>query len=140
HAGVLADRYGRRWVIVPATLVSGLSLVLFALSGSYTMFLAASVVWGGGSGLSGPAPAAYVADIAPPAVRGQLFGLYRSVADLGYIAGPLLLGWMADRGYSAPLYLTAAMFLVSGTLFALRAPETRVANRQPYAVEPKDQG
>ena len=54
----------------------------------------------------------------------RLFGLYRSVADCGYVAGPLLLGWLAGvRGYSAPLLLTAAMFLVSGALFARFAPE-----------------
>lgn len=124
HAGTLSDRFGRKWVIVPATLVSGLAVAMFAASGSYGAFLVSSCVWGIGSGLSGPSPAAYVADIAPAAQRGRVFGAYRSVADCGYIVGPLLLGWLADvSGYTAPLLLTAALFLVVGALFGLLAPE-----------------
>jgi MFS transporter, DHA1 family, multidrug resistance protein len=124
HAGSLSDRFGRKWVIVPATMVSGLSVALWAVGNSYAVFLLSAAIWGLGSGISGPSPAAYVADISPPALRGRLFGLYRSVADSGYIVGPLLLGWMAGvTGYTFPLLLTAAMFLGSGLLFALFAPE-----------------
>lgn len=132
HAGAFSDRFGRKWVIVPATLVSGIAVAMFALSGSYAMFLLSAGVWGVGSGLSGPSPAAYVADIAPAALRGRVFGLYRSVSDSGYIVGPLLLGWLADvSGYAAPLLLTAALFLISGALFALFAPEF---HRRPIAA------
>ncbi len=134
HAGTLSDRFGRKWVIVPATLVSGLSVAMFALSHNYMMFLLSAAVWGIGSGVSGPSPAAYVADISPPALRGQMFGLYRSVSDSGYIVGPLLLGWLADvTGYTTPLMLTAGMFLVSGALFAVFAPEF---HRRPARLTP----
>ena len=40
-AGWLADRYGRKTVIVPVTLISGLSMVLFCFAPSYAWFLAA---------------------------------------------------------------------------------------------------
>jgi DHA1 family multidrug resistance protein-like MFS transporter len=124
HAGTLSDRLGRKRVIVPSTLVSGLAVALFAVSGGYPLFLLSAVVWGLGSGLSGPSPTAYVADLAPAALRARVFGLYRSVSDAGYIVGPLVLGWLAQvSGYSAPLLLTAALFLAAGTLFALLAPE-----------------
>jgi MFS family permease len=129
-SGIFADRFGRKRVIVPATLVSGVSLAMFALSHSFGAFLLSAAVWGVGSGVSGPAPAAYVADIAGAGSRGRVFGLYRSVADLGYIAGPLLLGWLTDvAGYSAPLMITAALFLLSGVLFALFAPELHARTR-----------
>lgn len=124
HAGELSDRYGRKRVIVPSTLVAGLAVAMFALSRNYPLFLLSAVVWGIGSGISGPSPAAYVADIAPAALRGRVFGLYRSVSDSGYIVGPLLLGWLTETsGYTAPLALTAALILLSGALFALFAPE-----------------
>jgi MFS family permease len=38
-AGVLADRWGRKVVIVPATMVAGLALVLFIAAPSYGWFL-----------------------------------------------------------------------------------------------------
>lgn len=124
HAGLLADRLGRKRVIVPATLMCGLAMAMFALSGSYALYLLSALVWGLGSGFAGPSPAAYVADIAPPELRGRVFGAYRSLADSGYIVGPILLGWLAGvGGYGLPLLLTAALFLLSGALFGFVAPE-----------------
>lgn len=138
HAGSLSDRFGRKWVIVPATMVSGVSVALWSVGNSYAVFLLSAAIWGLGSGISGPSPAAYVADISPPALRGRLFGLYRSVADSGYIVGPLLLGWMAGiTGYTFPLLLTAAMFLGSGLLFALFAPE-RYRRESAPVLEPAE--
>jgi MFS family permease len=51
---------------------------------------------------------------------------YRMVSESGYIVGPILLGWIADRsGAEAALYATAAIFAVSCVLFAFFAPETK---------------
>jgi DHA1 family multidrug resistance protein-like MFS transporter len=126
HAGTLADRLGRKWVIVPATLVCGLSMATFALGQSYGVYLLAAAIWGLGSGLAGPAPAAYVADLASAELRGRAFGLFRSVSDSGYIIGPLFLGWLAGAsGYTTPLVLTGALFVLSALLFGRLAPETR---------------
>jgi MFS family permease len=91
-------------------------------------------VWGLGSGIAGPAPAAYVADIAPPELRGRAFGLYRSVADSGYIVGPIVLGWMAgETGYTLPLLLTGLLFLTTATLFLRFAPETGRLQAHPLS-------
>lgn len=137
HAGVLSDRAGRKLAIVPATLVSGISVALWSQSGSYGMYIAAALLWGLGSGISGPSPGAYVADIIPPSRRAQAFGLYRSVADAGYIVGPPLLGWMAGAmGYTAPLMMTAGMFVLSGLLFWRFAPEIRRPAPVSVAVNP----
>jgi MFS family permease len=126
HAGVLTDRLGRKRAIVPATLICGMAMALFAVAQSYAVYVLAAAVWGIGSGIAGPAPAAYVADITPDAMRGRVFGLYRSVADSGYIVGPLVLGWLAGAsGYTAPLVLVCGLFLCSATLFGRLAPETR---------------
>jgi len=47
------------------------------------------------------------------------------LGDLGYIAGPLLLGALADgRGSAAALWLAACGLVLSGLAFGLRAPET----------------
>jgi MFS family permease len=67
--GVLVDRYGRKVIIVPATIMSGLSLVLFLLAPTYAWFLAACAAWSIAMGISGAAPAAYAADTAPPGMN-----------------------------------------------------------------------
>lgn len=124
-SGILCDRFGRKAVIVPSSIVSGIALVLFTLSRSYTAFLLSGAVLGIGTGLAGPAPAAYVADIATPGSYGLTMGLYRTFGDVGVSVGPVLLGWIADRlGYGNALWVNAAMFLVSGAAFGLLARET----------------
>src|SRR5262249_10207600 len=65
-AGVLVDRFGRKAVIVPAPLVPGAALALFRWAPSYAWFLTACAVWSVAEGVSGAAPAAYAADVAPP--------------------------------------------------------------------------
>lgn len=125
HSGALSDRFGRKPVIWPSTVISGLSLLAFAWSGGYLAFIGSALLWGLASGISGPSPGAYIADLAPAAQRGRLIGIYRTCADAGYVVGPLLLGWLVGvAGFSAPLVLTAALFVLSGMLFALLAPET----------------
>lgn len=138
-SGVLADRFGRKRLIAPAMIIEGVALALFAGVGNYAPFVACAALWGFGSGISGPAPAAYVADLAPAALRGRVFGTFRSVSDAGYIVGPLLLGALIDRsGYAVPLLLTAALVTASGVLFWLLAPEfhqrAQVATRERAAT------
>ena len=50
--------------------------------------------------------------------------MYRTLADLGYIIGPLTLGLVADTaGAEAGLYGTAVMLVVCAVVFAVFAPE-----------------
>ena len=124
-AGVLVDRFGRKAVIVPATLLTGVSFVVFLLAPSYAWFLAGCVAWSVASGISASAPAAYAADIAPPGMNAATLSAHRTLADLGYVIGPLLLGLVADvLGADAALAGTAALLTVVALLFGLLAPET----------------
>jgi MFS family permease len=63
-----------------------------------------------------------------PILRGQVgpaMGLYRTIADLGYVVGPLLLGAISDLiSAQAALYFTALLLVLSGLLFLVKAPET----------------
>jgi DHA1 family multidrug resistance protein-like MFS transporter len=129
-AGVLVDRYGRKAVIVPATIVSGASLVLFLVAPSYAWFLAGCVAWSAAAGVSGAAPAAYAADVAPPGMNAAAMSAYRGLADLGYVVGPIALGLGTDlAGADAALLTTAALLVAVALLFARWAPETYRAGR-----------
>ena len=128
--GVLVDRYGRKVVIVPATIMSGLSLVLFLLAPTYAWFLAACAAWSIAMGISGAAPAAYAADTAPPGMNAAAVSSYRMLADLGYVVGPLALGLAADlAGIDATLAGTAILLIAAALLFGRFAPETYRAGR-----------
>ena len=123
--GTMIDKLGRKALIVPSALVTGVALVLFALSGQVWVFIMAAVIHGIGTGILGPAPAAYAADIAPPGMRGVTMGLYRTFGDAGFVIGPVALGGLADLTGFGPALTFNAMVLVSiAVLFAIFARET----------------
>jgi MFS family permease len=125
-AGVLADRWGRKVVIVPSTVAAGVALLLFVAAPSYPWFLVACVTWSVAVGASGAAPAAYAADIAPSGTNAAAMSTFRMLADLGYVVGPVVLGVVTDAlGADVALTATAALLAAVGALFARLAPETR---------------
>lgn len=124
-AGSLADRYGRKAVIVPATLITGASMLLFCFGTSYLWFVAACVVWSVASSVGGAAPAAYAADSAPAGMNATAMSSFRMMSDAGYVIGPLLLGVIVDVSGPVVALVVAAVLMVAVALaFAVGAPET----------------
>jgi len=77
-----------------------------------------------GTGISGPTPSAYVTDIIPRENYSSGVGLYRAIGDLGFVVGPVLLGWLADtRGFNFSLFFNAAFLVLAALLFQLLAKE-----------------
>jgi MFS family permease len=124
-AGMLVDRYGRKTVITPATALAGIAMELFLLASSYAGFLAACVVWSLAIGISGAAPAAYAADVAPSGMNAAAMSTFRMLADLGYVVGPIALGLATDL-FGADTALAACAALMTGVaaLFGRFAPES----------------
>jgi DHA1 family multidrug resistance protein-like MFS transporter len=124
-AGWLTDRLGRKAVIVPATVMTGASMMLFCFASSYSWFVAACIVWGVASSVGGAAPAAYAADSAPPGMNASAMSIFRMTGDAGYVIGPLALGLIADVwGPITALVVSAALIIGIGVAFAIAAPET----------------
>jgi MFS transporter, DHA1 family, multidrug resistance protein len=124
-SGVLVDRFGRKSVIVPSTILSGVSMLAFMVADGFGPFMVASIFWAIATGISGAAPGAYAADVAPPGMMASAMGLYRALSDIGYVVGPLALGGVSDiASPDAALIVTAALLFTVGATFALRARET----------------
>ena len=124
-AGMAVDRWGRKAVIVPATLITGASFVLFAVAESFLAFAAANALWGIASSIGGSAPAAYAADSAPPGMNASAMSLFRMLGDIGYVVGPILLGFIVDvQGTDTALFLSTFLLVAIGVAFARFAPET----------------
>ena len=124
-AGILVDRFGRKAVIVPATVLSGLSLLMFCFAPSYPWFTAACVFWGVAMSVGGSAPVAYAADLAPRGMNAAAMSTYRMVSDFGYVIGPIVLGLVVD-GYGSITALVAAagLTILVGLAFHQFAPES----------------
>lgn len=91
-----ADAIGRRNVICFSGVVAGIGAIVTAAFVSPAGFVAGNIVMTLGTGTAGPAPAAYVADIAPPDKRGVAVALYRSAGDVGFLTAPPLLGLLSE--------------------------------------------
>jgi DHA1 family multidrug resistance protein-like MFS transporter len=127
-AGRLSDRLGRKAVITPGCLITAVSLVMLTQSRSYEFMLLSCLVMGIGTGIAGPTPSAYVADIIPRENYSGGMSLYRAIGDLGFVIGPVFLGWLADiRGFDTPLLFTCLFLVVAASLFQAFAREPRRA-------------
>ncbi len=124
-AGRLSDKLGRKAIIVPGGIITALGLVLFTQSNNYRFFLFSAVVLGLGRGFGGAVPTAYVTDIASPQNYEHTIASYRTVSDIGFVVGPILLGWLKDsKGLDFPFFLGAGFLLTAVILFATLAKET----------------
>ncbi|MFF8812501.1 MFS transporter [Streptomyces pactum] len=120
-AGHLADRIGRRPLVVTGMLVQSAGLVL-APAPLDTPLLAgalSAVVLGAGTALVHPALIASVPDHAHPAWRANALGTYRFWRDIGYAAGALAAGLLADTlGLRVTIVAAAVLTAGSGLLAA----------------------
>ncbi len=123
--GWISDKFGRKAIIVPATLLSGVAMIVFCVSDSYLWFMVASIVWGIASTIGGSTPSAYAADSAPPGMNATAMSTFRMMGDGGYVLGPFALGLIVDLyGTTVSLLLAGVLMFVVGMAFAIWAPET----------------
>ena len=123
--GRLADRFGRRPVIVAGCLVSAGGMVMLALVPGLGGYLAALAVFGLGSGLLDVGPAAMVGDILGRQGGGMVVASYQMAGDIGVVTGPVTAGYLVDvASYGAAFGLAAGVLGLAAVL-GLFAPETR---------------
>ncbi len=127
-SGRLADTWGRKPMMLAGLLVTGVSTGLIGLTHDLWWFLAASAVAGLGAGMLGPAQQAAVADIiGRERSGGRVLAVYQMMADVGAIAGPILVGVIADQwGYGWAFGITGLVLVLAGAAWAaVREPMDR---------------
>jgi MFS family permease len=132
--GALSDRIGRKWLIAGGMVVQAVGLGIFAAAGGFRPWLGAAVLLGLGTAMVYPTLLAAIGDVAHPAWRASAVGVYRLWRDLGYVAGALLAGLIADLlGMGWAIGAVAGLTLASGIVVATHMSETLPA-RLPAAV------
>ena len=119
--GHLADTLGRKPLIVAGMLVqaSGFVLALTLLEWPLLAAITSAIVLGLGTAMVYPALIASISDDAHPAWRANALGTYRFWRDIGYAAGALVAGILADTlGLEATVVAAAVLTALSGLLAA----------------------
>lgn len=133
-AGSLADRYGRRRVLlIGVTLVGAMSL-LIALAPSMALVDLARAIQGGGGAAVLASGAAVLAHGTPRSRRPLAFGILGACFGSGLAVGPLVAGALVGTvGWRSVFLLVAAMSIVALSC-AFRAPESRNPQPPPFDV------
>ncbi len=131
--GMVMDRWGRKWVIVPSLLVLSASLMLMPLTGTFGSFLLVGLLSGFGNGLGSGAVMTLGADLSPRDAAGEFLGVWRLVGDVGAVAAPAVVGGLAAvLTLGAAAVSTGGIGLLGGVIMILLVRET--LTRSPAAA------
>jgi MFS family permease len=123
--GALSDRIGRKGLIVLGMLVQAGAIAMIATGSTFAAWVVAAALLGLGTAMVYPTLLAAMADVADPAWRGSAIGVYRLWRDLGFAAGAVLAGLLADRfGMSSAIAAVAVITAISGLVVLVRMRET----------------
>lgn len=97
-------------------LLQGIALALLVTGGgAFSPALLASIMLGVGTAMVYPTLIAAVSDAVEPRDRAQAVGIYRFWRDMGFVAGGLTAGIVADlAGNSGAIAVIAALTVASG--------------------------
>ena len=132
-AGTLADRLGRKAVMIPS--LAGLAVMIVALgfSTSWFMLTLLLAILSFFSGFAGVPPAAMLSDIVPQEQSGRGVGAFRFCGDIGFFLGPLIAGASSKAfGFKTTFALTALVPLIACVVM-IRTKETLRRDEQAGA-------
>ena len=123
-AGALADRFGRRRVLVTGLLVMLVASVGCAAAPSFAVLIAARVVQGLGAALAVPSSLSLLNGALRREDRATGIGVWAGLASLGTLFGPFVGGWLVDQASWRAVFLLNVP-LILGAILALRpVPES----------------
>jgi DHA1 family tetracycline resistance protein-like MFS transporter len=120
----LSDRYGRRSILLPALLISGLSYIVFGLANVLWLLFLARVI-AGTTAATVPVAQAYVADVTTEKQRLKYLGWASAAGGLAFIVGQAIGGVLSGFfGYAMPSFLAAGLAFANlfSSYFLLREP------------------
>ena len=116
-SGSLSDKYGRKPLMMLCLVMTALTVYFIPNVNSIGSFWIVMISYGATLGLSGPM-VAWVADLTPTGMIGTSMGLYRMIGDLGFVFGPLILGYLTDISKTStiqplPFQFTSMLMMIT---------------------------
>lgn len=135
-AGVAADRFDRRRVVLFANLIDcaialTLALATVADALSLPLLFGLAAAHGAARVFNGPALSAIAPNVVPPALLPKAIALSSMGWQVGTVVGPAAGGFMFAASHSLPHFVSAAMLLLSGLLISSVRPVRAVHEGPP---------
>jgi len=125
--GALADRFGRRRLILFGLVFSALSSLSLGLATDIQMMYPLITIVGLLSSMAHPAHEAMLADILPEEQRQEGYGILRVVFNYAWIFGTAMGGFIAARSFLALFVIDAVVSCVVAVIIYRLLPETKPA-------------
>ena len=123
--GAIADRMGRKTVIIFSLLLSSLSALGMGFAPTLGIFVAVSVLVGTLANIGGPAHEAVVADLLPQDKRAEGYGIIRVVFNVAVIIAPPIAGLLIAHSYLTLFLVDAVISIISAGIVYFFLPETK---------------
>ncbi|MDZ4714279.1 MAG: MFS transporter [Cytophagales bacterium] len=141
-SGKLADRIGRKPVIMVGSLVCFVCSLLYPWLTTVYGFLFLRLIHGFSTGFTPTGQTAYLGDVIPAARRGEAMGILGTAGTLGMAGGPALGGWLSTLFTLDVMFYCSSGFAIISLLIVYNIEET-VKEKHPVSfkllkVERKD--
>lgn len=123
--GALADKFGRRRIILFGLVFSALSSISLGLADSIELMYPLIIIVGLLSSMAHPAHEAMLADILPEEKRQEGYGILRVVFNYAWIFGTAMGGFIAARSFFALFVIDATVSCIVAALIFRLLPETK---------------
>ena len=123
--GALADKYGRRVMILIGLVISGIGSIFMGLVDDMNVFFILAASLGLVGNIGGPARQAMVVDLLPKEKQAEGFGIMRIFMNLAATAGPILGGFLASQSYMWLFLSDAVSSLLTAVIVFVVIPETK---------------
>ncbi|ELZ91335.1 sugar transporter [Haloferax mucosum ATCC BAA-1512] len=133
--GSLSDRVGRFAPVVVGSMLYGVSIIAVGVAGSFELAAGLMVLVGVFGALVAPATMALVTDLAPASERGAALGGFNVFGSLGFLAGFVIGGVVADVVGYLPSFLVVGFAEVAIAIVAVRAVR-RIDSLEPGQSAP----
>lgn len=138
--GRRSDRVGRKRVLVAGYLTFAIVYAGFAWGGNRGVIVAAFALYGVFTALTAGVERAFIAEIAPTALKGTLLGLHSTVVGIALLPASVIAGLLWNAfGPVVPFSFGAGLSLAAALVLALGLPpggRERLSARSPSGTRP----
>ena len=134
--GALADRFGRRRVVMISLIISPAAIAIYALADSLPLFLLARLIHGASGGALAAALFALLGDAAPVGRRGRTLGRAGALIGIAAVVGPASAAIISAIAGATMVFLGVAVLIAVGLLIVLPLLPETLAPRASAAATP----